>query len=335
VSFPWSPSSATGVGSLPFDDRDEAARVVVDELPEFVHLADLPSRGPGADMIGRGAALLVDVHVDLQPSGWRVVDRPGIDEGRARSMLDADLEALEIATFGYEGPLKVQVAGPLTLAAGLERTRGDRMLADYGARRDLAESLAEGAAMHVSDLARRVPGASVVLQLDEPSLPAVLAGSIPTISGYGRLRSVAESEAESLLSAVISRVECPVVVHCCAANPPFQVIQRAGAAAVSIDVNVLDGSALDQLRVAVDAGLAAWPGVVPSIEPPHQPSDAELADRVRLFWRRLDQNPKDMAERTVITPTCGLAGASRDWTSRANRLARSTARAFAEIAATS
>jgi methionine synthase II (cobalamin-independent) len=137
------------------------------------------------------------------------------------------------------------------------------------------------------------------------------------------------------LSAVISRVECPVVVHCCAANPPFQVIQRAGAAAVSIDVNVLDGSALDQLRVAVDAGLAAWPGVVPSIEPPHQPSDAELADRVRLFWRRLDQNPKDMAERTVITPTCGLAGASRDWTSRANRLARSTARAFAEIAATS
>ena len=190
MDFPWAPASATGVGSLPFDDRDEAARIVVGELPDFPHLAELPGRGAGADMIGRAAALLVELHVDLQPSGWRVVDRAGADERRSRAMLRADVDALELAAYGYEGPLKVQVAGPLTLAAGLERSRGDRMLADHGARRELAASLAEGVREHVAEIARRVPGAQVVLQIDEPSLPTVLAGGVPTISGWGRLRSV-------------------------------------------------------------------------------------------------------------------------------------------------
>src|SRR3712207_7053818 len=45
---------------------------------------------------------------------------------------------------------KVHVAGPWTLAAGLERTRGDRAVVDPGARRDLAQSLAEGIAAHVA-----------------------------------------------------------------------------------------------------------------------------------------------------------------------------------------
>src|SRR5690606_37023698 len=119
------------------------------------HLPELPNRGMGADMVGRAAAMLVDLHVDLQPSGWRLVDRRGADERRARSMLNADLDALEVAGYGYEGPLKVQVAGPLTLAATIELNRGDRAVADHGARRDLADSLAEGVREHLADLSRR------------------------------------------------------------------------------------------------------------------------------------------------------------------------------------
>src|SRR5699024_5875561 len=123
----------------------------------------------------------------------------------------------------------------LTLAAGLEQTRGDRMLSDYGARRDLAESLAEGLAHHVGDVARRVPGAEVILQLDEPSLPTVLAGNVPTISGFGRLRAVDEDEARSLLQRVVDAAGVPVVVHCCAAGVPTSLVRRAGAIAVSVD----------------------------------------------------------------------------------------------------
>lgn len=332
--FVWAPATATGVGSLPLSDRDEAARIVVGELPDFPHLAELPARGAGADMIGRAASLLVDLHVDLQPSGWRLIDRPGADERRAASFLGADVDALEIAAYGYEGPLKVQVAGPLTLAASVELNRGGASVSDGGARRDLAASLAEGVASFVADVTRRVPGASVVLQLDEPSLPAVLAGSIPTVSGFGRVRAVDAPEAVSLLSSVVAAVSgVPVVVHCCAPSVPFDVVRSAGAVAVSLDVSQLAAPDLDALASAVDEGLALWPGVVPSLRPSTPPSDRELAQRIVGLWRRLDQNPAAMAARTVVTPACGLAGADPDWARRAYVLARTTARAFAELTA--
>ena len=82
VSGPWGP--ATGIGSLPGTEPVEALRLVLGELPDLAHLPELPARGPGADLIGRTAALLVDLAVDLTPAGWRLVPRSGIDQRRAR-----------------------------------------------------------------------------------------------------------------------------------------------------------------------------------------------------------------------------------------------------------
>src|SRR3954466_8300195 len=99
----WGPPS--GVGSLPGTDPAEAIRLVVGELPEFAHLPELPGRGAGADLIGRSAALLVDVAVDLTPAGWRLVPRPGIDQRRAVEFLARDLDALHEVAADYAGPL--------------------------------------------------------------------------------------------------------------------------------------------------------------------------------------------------------------------------------------
>lgn len=331
MEFPWKSAVATGMGSLPYDDRDEAARVVAGELPDFPHVVELPHRGVGSDMTGRTAGMLVDLHVDLQPSGWRLIDRESADERRARAMLDADLDACQISLYGYDGPLKVQVAGPLTLAATLELTRGTRAVVDQGARRDLAASLAEGLAAHVADVARRIPGATVVVQLDEPALPAVLTGEIPTPSGFGRLRAVDHTEAEGLLRTVVEAVGAVTVMHCCAPRVPARLLNRAGAAAVAFDLGLLDGADVDGFAEAVDAGLALWPGVVPALPPETPPTDRELAQRIVGLWRRLDQDPARMAARTVVTPTCGLAGGSVDWARRAYALARGTAGVFADI----
>src|SRR4051812_42171285 len=188
VPTAWGPAS--GVGSLPGTDPAEAVRLVLGELPEFPHLPELPARGPGADLIGRTAALLVDVAVDLTPAGWRLVPRAGLDLRRAKDLLARDLDVLTELADGYTGPFKVQAAGPFTLAAGLERMRGDRAVVDPGARRDLAQSLAEGLSAHAAAVAARVPGAQVVVQLDEPSVPAVVQGSLPTASGYGKLPAI-------------------------------------------------------------------------------------------------------------------------------------------------
>ncbi|MHB1475664.1 MAG: methionine synthase, partial [Dermatophilaceae bacterium] len=53
-------SRATGVGSWPDTDVRQALSAVRDLLSEdgLPYLPELPARGPGADMIGRGAGVL-------------------------------------------------------------------------------------------------------------------------------------------------------------------------------------------------------------------------------------------------------------------------------------
>src|SRR5690606_14446749 len=130
--YPWSRAAATGVGSHPGEDHLEALRVVFGELPGLPYLPELPARGVGADMVGRGASLLIDMPVEVRPSGWRLTGRPGRDARRAREHLGRDLDGLEEIAQGYEGPLKVQVCGPWTLAASIELHHGDKVLADAG-----------------------------------------------------------------------------------------------------------------------------------------------------------------------------------------------------------
>jgi len=254
--FPWRPGSATGIGSLPGTDIAEALRAVLGELPDLPHLPELPARGLGADLIGRGAGLLVDLPVDMQPSGWRLVDRPGKDLRRIRDFLDRDLDTLAELAGEYQGPFKIQAAGPWTLAASLELHYGDKVLADPGATRDLAASLADGLAGYVADVRRRLPAATVILQLDEPSLPAVLTARVPTASGFGTLRSVDAPVAEAAVAGVVKAVDAPVVVHCCAPAVPYELLRRAGAVAASVDLSLLrldDTATLDTLGGATPA----------------------------------------------------------------------------------
>jgi methionine synthase II (cobalamin-independent) len=302
---PWGPAS--GVGSLPGSDPAEAVRLVVGELPDFPHLPELPGRGAGADMIGRSAGLLVDLSVDLTPAGWRLVPRPGIDQRRAREFLDRDLDALYDVAGGYRGPLKLQAAGPWTLAAGLERTRGDRAVVDAGARRDLAQSLAEGLAAHVAAVAARVPGATVIVQLDEPSVPAVLQGGLPTVSGFGKLAAVESHVVEQELADLVGRLAVPVVLHCCAPRMPMDLFRAAGAAAISFDLGLVQD--LDAVGTAIEAGTHLFPGVVPGTDAP-LPAAKATASRVQAWWRELGFAPEQLAAAVTLTPACGMAGAT-------------------------
>ena len=303
--YPWGPAS--GVGSLPGTDPAEAMRLVVGELPEFAHLPELPARGPGADLIGRSAALLVDLAVDLTPAGWRLVPRRGIDQRRAEEFLARDLDALYDVAEGWTGPLKVQAAGPWTLTAGLERSKGDRAVVDAGARRDLAQSLAEGLAGHVAAVAARVPAARVVVQLDEPSVPAVLQGGLPTASGFGTLAAVEATVVEQELADLVARLPVPVVVHCCAPRAPLELFRAAGAAAVSFDLGLVQD--LDAVGTAIEAGTHLFPGVVPGIDTT-LPAPRSTASRVQAWWRELGFPPGDLPAAVTLTPSCGLAGAS-------------------------
>jgi len=320
---------ATGVGSLPGEDFHEAVRIVLDLLGDLPHLPELPARSEAASMTGRAVAMLADLGADLQPAGWRLTDATGRDQRRARSLLAQDLDVLEELTQDYEGPFKVQVAGPWTLAATVERPRGDRLLADHGARRDLAQSLAEGVGGHVDDVRRRVPGARPVVQVDEPALPAVLAGAVPTASGFHRHRSVAAPEAVEALRWVldaVTAVGAVPVVHCCGDAVPVGLLAQAGARAVSVDASRVTTDEYDAYAGLLDQGVGLWLGVVPTSEPGSVPSDTDLLRRVQRLLEDLGLDPGTAGTRCVVTPACGLAAATPAWARRALTLAVQVAR---------
>lgn len=296
------PGTATGVGSLPGEDPARAQREVLELLPALPYLVELPARGPGADMIGRGAALLVDLPVDLQPAGWRLVDRPGREVRRAHDLMSRDLDALAEAADGWAGLIKLQVVGPWTLAAELELPRGDKALSDRGAVVDLAESLADGVAAHVKRVAALVPGAQLVVQVDEPALPAVRLGHVRTASGFSVLRTPEAPELRDLLARVLAAApRCGV--HCCARDVPVGLLRDAGASWVSLDLTLLDPVREDDaLGEALEAGIGLVLGVDGAARDPSAPV-AELARRLAL--------PADLwLPSVVLAPRCGLAGFS-------------------------
>ncbi|MFI8994238.1 methionine synthase [Streptomyces sp. NPDC053542] len=318
---PWGARAATGIGSMPGGDAREAAKTVTGSLERLPFLPELPARGPGADMIGRTAGLLVEVYAHVEPSGWRISDRPGRDTRRARSWLGEDLDALEEFTQGYEGALKVSAVGPWTLAASLELRNGEAALSDPGACRDLAASLAEGLRGHLADVRRRVPGARIVLQLDEPSLTSVLRGSVKTASGYRTHRAVDRAVVEGALRDIIGAAggaeedghdRTPVIVHSCAPDVPFALLRRAGARGIACDFSLLTERDDEAIGEAVEGGTTLFAGVVPGTDGPlSDPAGSVMG--VRTLWRRLGLNPGTLSESVVITPACGLAGASPDY----------------------
>jgi methionine synthase II (cobalamin-independent) len=210
-------------------------------------------------------------------------------------------------------------------------------IADPGAVADLTASLAEGAAAFVGDVAKRVPGARLVVQFDEPALPAVAEGTVPTASGLSRIAAVEAHTLQERLEQVLASTQAYTVVHCCAPSVPFGLIRAAGADGVSFDLSQLRRGDEDRVAESAEAGLGLLAGAVPAV--PDQaaadvgaagagrsggqaaraggsnPADGsgqarQTAERVIRLWRRLGLSLATCAEQAVITPACGLAGVS-------------------------
>lgn len=319
------PIRSTGVGSWPGTDMADAIKIAFAECPELPYLPELPARGSYAQLVGRSTALLAGLSVDLQPAGWRLTDASSRDHRLAKATLRSDLDLLEEFGQGYTGLLKFSFAGPWTLAATMERPRGDRVLADSGARRDLAQSLAEGVGELVADMQRRLPDITPVLQLDEPLLPAVLAGTVPTASGFSRHRVIDLPEVSGAVTGIIERLaaagDVAVVVHCCASGAPVELLFRAGVRGVSLDLDLLTTPEWDAIGAGMSEGLWLGLGALPT---GRALSPDQIAARVLRPLRTLGLEP-DVSSRLVLTPSCGLASASQDQAVRAIRSLRTAA----------
>lgn len=285
-------------------------------------------------MIGRAGALLVDIGIDTVPRGYRIAGGRSSVVRRAASLLDEDIDAFEEAweKAGLRGgtrTVKVQAPGPITLAAQLELAGGHRAITDSGALRDLAGSLAEGVATHRAELQKRLQ-TPVVVQFDEPSLPAALAGRLTGVTSLTPVHPVDEPVAIGLLDDCVSVVGGEVVLHSCAPALPWKALQRSNIHAISVDASTLTAADLDGVGDFVDSGRTVMLGVVAATAPASRPSAEEIAKAAAAVTDRLGFARSVLRERIGVTPACGLAGATPQWARIAVELAQKAADGFAE-----
>ena len=269
-------TGVSGLGPWPGSDVLEAQSDVVGALtsaPEGVEgipfAVNPVHRGPWAEPLGRAAALLLDLPTELGVHGWTLADRPGRDLDRARSAVREDLDALAISAHQYSGRLVVPVIGPVTLAATLYRARGDRVLADSGALRELGESLGAGVAAHVARVRSLIPSAQVVVVLDEVDLVAALRGTVPSFSGRTMLRAVPAPVAAELLRGVLDSIRggsadrpaVEVVVDVGAAWTTVGTVVSARADGVVVAVEQIDRRGWDRVAATVEGAVALWASI--------------------------------------------------------------------------
>lgn len=295
----------TGIGSLPGTDFRGALGAMSEAFPDVLPFPELPARGPASAMVGRTLGLVDGLGFELGPSAWRLTDRPGRDQRRAAATWRSDLDDAEELLQGFDGTLKVAVAGPWTLAAIVSRPRGEAVLKDHGAAAELSEALAEGAAGLLREVRRRFPEAQPMLQVDEPSVVAVASGGVPTDSGLGRHRAVDLPELDAALRR-LTVLDAPTLMHCCAPGPWLEVAGTAGFDGAAADARLLGGQ-LDAVGAWLDAGRRLVLGVVDTATPRRQSAD-ELVGTALAVLRPLEMDPAVLLAGTWLAPACGLGG---------------------------
>ncbi|WP_411732124.1 hypothetical protein [Paeniglutamicibacter sp.] len=307
---------ASAHGPMPGTDPMESLLVIRGEIgaPNLPHLHQLPARGIGSDPIGRGAQLLEDLAVDLQPHGWRLAAAPGIDARRAASALRTDMNVLADAIGAEEKPgteLKIQFPGPATMAANLHLHHGERAVSDHGARRDLAQSLALGAVRHLQTLARTTGAQQITVYIDEPDAGSVLNGTLPTSSGYRTLRSVPAAELRGWWSELVDGLHgagaAEVVIGADAEPGTWTTLAatalEAGADGLGANAASLTVPGWELVAAAVESGSRFWLGCVdPESKPP---GVVEAVNAIRRPWRQLGL-PDAALGALVLSPTAGL-----------------------------
>ena len=105
-------------------------------------------------------------------------------------------------------------------------------------------------------------------------------------------------------------------MHSCAADTPLDLLRGAGARGLSVDHASLSARDHDELGAALEAGQTVALGVVPSTDPASDPTDGQVTESVLRWLEMLGLDPDALGDRLVLTPACGLAGATPAWAQR-------------------
>jgi hypothetical protein len=315
--------AATGIGSVPFTDKQEAVRLILENLSEIPYWPQMAQKGFEEDMVSQGAGGLPLIIRDMEQRLVRVTDAVDRDTAMVKfyeAVLQEELDTFSLAPGEASGfyrlmealtnlpadaPafVKGQVVGPVTFATIVKGLDGKAILFDHELIQAVTLGLAMKAAWQVAKI--RTSGRQAIIFFDEPSL-----------TGFGSaFLQISREEVVSLLTETITSAREPGTaffgVHCCG-NTDWSVLLETPIDILSFDsYEFFDNLKLydKSLKKFLDrGGYLAW-GLVPTS--PTAPDDTE-----EVLWAKFTAQVEELTQlgidkafllsQSLLTPACGM-----------------------------
>lgn len=313
---------ATGIGSIPFQDIKGTCRDILEQFPSMPFWPQFVKRSYLEDMsiqFSEGLPLL-DI---IEGKKALTISSTGNAESELvtfyEHFLASDIDYFAVSRDYAPGLytllelidqnttpcpyVKGQTVGPVTFAAGVTDLNGNSVLHNP----ELLEAMVQGLAIKALWQVQQLTGSGkkTIIFLDEPYL-----------SGFGSAFSpIQRQDVIDLLVTVIRYLkensDTLVGIHCCG-NTDWSMIAEAGPDIINFDAfEYMDYFLLypdDILRFLNEGGSLAW-GIVPTSDFTGNESVEDLLFKLENGLNRIYEwgiDPGLLAERSIITPACGL-----------------------------
>ncbi len=321
---------ATGIGSLPFVDPQEALQLILAEMPDIPHWPQLPRRGEQEHFVHQFLQPLLNCGMLKTEGGHWYFDPAGDDAPACLTEFYAcclsaetgDIEccrayqstsdsAAGMHAFlecGHSGGMqnaryvKGQIAGPLSVGLELKDRQG-RPAYYHGDLRDMiVRTLALSARCQAAALSGM--GAAPIIFLDDPAIRAY--GSRLHLSLE---REMIISDLNFIIEAIQS-ANALAGIHCCEAVD-WSLLLETQVQILSLDVYRFGTSLLPYATVLGKfierGGVIAW-GIVPTLDDPFAESVQSLKRSLEALWKDLfpsGQFRERLLRQSLLTPACG------------------------------
>lgn len=344
---------ATGIGSLPFPEPEQALELIWENMPVIPHWPQLPQRGREEGFIFQFLTPLVKkgvLKIDAERAFFNPADPEWVTHLTEFYTLylqaqEGDQQALEEFAFPREAArgfyafaeqvrnqgvknalyLKGQLTGPLTIGFQLKDEEGRPAYYNEQLRDLCVKTLA----LHARWQAFR---------LLELGCPAIIFVDDPAIRVYGQFGFITVTK--EMIAAALGEV--------------VQAIHQAGTLAGlhscdAVDWSILLESELDivnldaynfgeslfpyarEIKAFLErGGTLAW-GIVPTSEKAWEENEVSLRERLISLWNDLEKRgvQRDLLKnQSLITPACGTGLLTMELARQIYRLSRAVSEAF-------
>ncbi|OGX17435.1 MAG: hypothetical protein A3K83_06795 [Omnitrophica WOR_2 bacterium RBG_13_44_8b] len=311
---------ATGIGSLPFKEADEALGLIFKHTPQIPFWPQLPKRDIREQMVAQFSEGLPCIKVSKKGVFFDPQDKENELKNFYERIISKDLEYFKISRdfalglYAFQKKLsdsdlgdvlfiKGHIAGPFTTAAGINDEKGIALLHDEVFMQAIVNTLTMKALWQIKFLA----GFSkpLIIFLDEPYLGCFGSAFTP-INREDVIKRLSELTQE----IKSDRVLCGV--HCCG-NTDWSIFTDV----TSIDIISFDAfSFLDKFVLYADnlkrfigrGGIICW-GIVPTQEFTGNEAPDMLVERLKQGLNSLVKKGLDkdlLIKQMLISPSCGI-----------------------------